>query len=69
MRITPAADDVNYIALRLKQIEEDRIKVCDPEAAESEHLDYIGNTWGVERVFGECDLYFRARIVRKAKGE
>jgi hypothetical protein len=71
--ITRAADDVNHIAKRLKEIAEERAQAqrnSDPGQASGEYLDNIARSWGLVRSPpSESDYAFRQRIIKAAGGE
>lgn len=65
--IVPAADDVGFIAKRLKELAAERAeeaKNSDPELATEKHLDQIGENWGVMRNPCESDYTYRQRLLR-----
>lgn len=71
--ITRAADDVATIGARLKEIEAERAaarRQSDPEHATGEDLDRVAGDWGEKRAWGgEADYTFRARLLKKIRGE
>jgi hypothetical protein len=69
--ITRAADDVDHIAKRVKELAEERAEARrqnDPETATIDNLDRVASDWGEKRN-GETDYAFRARLLKKIRGE
>lgn len=70
--IVPAADDVGFIAKRLKELAAERAEMrknSDPEQAMDKHLDQIGENWSVIRNPCEGDYTYRQRVLKKIRGE
>lgn len=70
--ITYAADDVDHIAKRLKDIAEERAEArrqCDPDMATGNNLDRVAKDWGELRQGAESDYTFRQRLLKKIRGE
>lgn len=69
--ITRAAEDVNFIAKRLKEIkadEDEARKQRDPETATGEHLDRIASDYGIKRA-GLTDYGLRQAVKKAMSGE
>lgn len=71
--ITRAAEDVDHIANRIKEIAAERVEAqrqCDPEHATGDNLDRVGADWADKRSWtGESDTTFRERLLKKIRGE
>ena len=71
--ITRAADDIDFIAKRLKELkaeQEEARRQSDPETASGEHLDRIAADYGERRSnSGESDYMLRQRLLKKVRGE
>lgn len=67
-----AAEDTAFIRAKLVEIEAEKAEARrqrDPDTANGDNLDRIGQDWGEPRQGAESDYTFRNRLLRKIRGE